>query len=296
MRVGIPKAIVFVFAVATSLLGSGCSEDSAIEDVLAPRAPVLLSMSGVGGAADLWLVDVTRGTMRNLTTSVDDEFNPSWSPDGRRIVYARQYTTEDAIGGDDLFVLDVETGRVEPLRVAEGDEEYPAWSPDGSRIAFVSDHEFVLGAIYTIKPDGSGLRLVGARGRMPESLTWSPEGNALAFISNVGSGDDQRVHVMDADGGVARPVSAGEIDVDAVWSPRTDEVLFIRGFEVRAVDVGSGDERSLRISGLLAGWYDEHGSIVVADSRNLIFVPPGGEPRKIATLRGLVYSPPAPRP
>lgn len=52
------------------------------------------------------------------------------------------------------------------------DDEYsPVWSPDGEHIAFVGDHEFVLGVIYTIRPDGGGLRLVGARGRRPESLT-----------------------------------------------------------------------------------------------------------------------------
>jgi Tol biopolymer transport system component len=252
-------------------------------------------MSGAGGSADLWLVEVDGSGMENLTQSNDDEFSPSWSPDGKRIVFVRQYATGDQIGGTDLFVLDVESGRVEPLLVTEAGEEYATWSPDGARIAFVSDHEFVLGAIYTIRPDGSDFRLVGARGRMPRSLTWSPSGDMIAFSANVGPGDDLRIQVIDAEGGTPRSVSEGAIDIEPVWAPRENEIVFVRGFEVRAVDVDTGEERALADLALLAAWYDEEGAVAFVQAKELLLLR-DGESRTIARLRGLVYAPPAARP
>lgn len=239
---------------AVAALIVGCAGETGNErSSSAPTSasPILLSMDGVGGSADLWLVNPDGRNLRNLTET-EDEYAPSWSPDGKRIVFVRQYHSGEDIGGDDLFLLDVADGREEPLLVTEAEEEYPVWSPDGSRIAFVSDHEAVLGAIYTIRPDGTGLEFVGARGRMPESLTWSPDGDRIAFVTNVGPGDDLRVHILDLESGQATPVSGGEIDQEPVWSPRADEILFgVRGTcrqrrnGCRARDRGRGAPREL---------------------------------------------------
>ena len=83
----------------------------------------------------------------------DDE--PSWSPDGTRIVFVRS--------GQELVVVTADRSEW-PLLMGdlEGEQHAPAWSPDGSLIAFVSSHEIdpdgYAKQIYTVRPDGSGLR------------------------------------------------------------------------------------------------------------------------------------------
>jgi Tol biopolymer transport system component len=283
------------------LAGAACGAGKQQTDRPASKptsAPqILLTMGGVGGATDLWLVQADGDGLRNLTRTEDEEYAPSWSPDGKRIVFQRQYASGEQIGGDDLFVLDVESGQVEALVVSDAEENYPAWSPNGSRIAFVSNQDAVSGAIYTIRSDGTDLKLIGARDRMPESLTWSPEGDRIAFSSNVGPGDDLRIHVMDSDGGNVTSISKGDIDHEPVWSPRRDEILFNRGFDLIAVNPETHAERALGVMGISAAWYDERGSVLVDDADGLRLVDPSGKERLIMRTRTrLLWGPPATRP
>jgi dipeptidyl aminopeptidase/acylaminoacyl peptidase len=59
----------------------------------------------------------------------------------------------------------------------------PDWSPDGSKILFEStrDGEF---ALYTVKPDGSGLQKLTNGEANDAQARWSRDGRQIVFISN----------------------------------------------------------------------------------------------------------------
>jgi dipeptidyl aminopeptidase/acylaminoacyl peptidase len=84
----------------------------------------------------------------------DDE--PSWSPDGTKIVFSRS--------SQELVVVTVSDRNERSLLLGDldGEQRAPEWSPDGSQIAFVSSHEIYPDSywkqIYTVRPNGSGLR------------------------------------------------------------------------------------------------------------------------------------------
>ena len=61
-------------------------------------------------------------------------YNPSWSPDGERIVFS-------ALKGglSDLFIYSFATGKVEQLTADPYADLHPAWSPDGRTIALATD-------------------------------------------------------------------------------------------------------------------------------------------------------------
>jgi Tol biopolymer transport system component len=114
--------------------------------------------SGVCSSAQIVVVRPDGSGARDVTepvaqVSVTDS-KPSWSPDGRRIVFTRTLS----FGDNQIWVVRADGQGLTRLLAddAEGDHN-PSWSPDGTRIVFSSD---ALGteAIFLMNADGSGVQ------------------------------------------------------------------------------------------------------------------------------------------
>ena len=69
------------------------------------------------------------GNQRNLSNNDSDEWDPSWSPDGKHILF---------ISTADIYVMDADGGNPKNLTNHRRQNEFsPSWSPDGERIVFV---------------------------------------------------------------------------------------------------------------------------------------------------------------
>ena len=74
--------------------------------------------------------------------------------------------------------MDVETKQVTML--ADGYDNFPLWSPRGDLIMFSRQAEGDY-EIYTVKPDGTGVkRLTHSRGN-DAHMAWSPDGEHIVF-------------------------------------------------------------------------------------------------------------------
>ena len=131
-----------------------------------------------------------------------------YSPDGTQLVFYRSVRAEPHfpidIGGS-LWVVDVDGSN--PHRLETPPPGWWArWSPDGTRIVFASERLQPVGALWTIRPDGSGLTKVfeDEDGGFATGPTWSPDGSQILFT--LGPSSDSFVHepnafyVVDADG------------------------------------------------------------------------------------------------
>jgi TolB protein len=71
-----------------------------------------------------------------LTENDANDFVPTWSPEGSRIVFASNRTEA---GRAQLFVMDAGGYSVGQVTGGPGRATEPSWSPDGGSIAFTSD-------------------------------------------------------------------------------------------------------------------------------------------------------------
>lgn len=83
----------------------------------------------------VWVADLPGGTPRRLTsdTKQQQEFAPSWSPDGQWIAYT---TWDDTLGGH-LWKYPVRGGQATRLTAVAAEYVHPQWSPDGKEIVLV---------------------------------------------------------------------------------------------------------------------------------------------------------------
>ena len=143
------------------------------------------------GRPVLLIVDTSDAEQRTEIAfdNVGEIYNPSWAPDGARIVFS-------ALSGglSDLFVYTLSTGTLQQLTADVFADLHPAWSPDGRSIAFATDRftstvedlrfgslrigllDLATGAIRQVLPEALRAKQV--------SPQWSPSGDAVYFISD----------------------------------------------------------------------------------------------------------------
>jgi TolB protein len=130
----------------------------------------------VEDGAQVAMVNSDGTGFQELTPGVDNNAFPSFAPDGKRFVY-RTFSKD----GSGLRIKNLETKAVATL-TSEYDN-FPLWSPRGDLILF---SRLIEGAyeIFTIKPDGSGLKRLTTTHGNDAHEAWSPDGELIVFASS----------------------------------------------------------------------------------------------------------------
>ena len=165
----------------------------------------------------------------------------AWSRDGERLALSL-----GEVGANSSYVgfhiIDLRTGtdrhipdRGMASRFGCFTPSYLTWSPNGKLLAYtcrdLMGGPSPYGRIYTIRPDGTGRRLLTTHTLEAFSPTWSPDGKRIAFSTGeipfpgrAFTGYVSAVYVINLDGSHARRVAAGALPD---WSPDGKAIAYL---------------------------------------------------------------------
>jgi dipeptidyl aminopeptidase/acylaminoacyl peptidase len=109
----------------------------------------------------------------------------SISPDGRQIVFAREWIDQmKDQSRTNLWLVDVDSGRPRELTRGNWRDTAPVWAPDSKRIAFLSDRDGT-NQVHVVYMDTGEVAQLTHLQRAASGLRWSPDGRQLAFTQSL---------------------------------------------------------------------------------------------------------------
>jgi Tol biopolymer transport system component/C-terminal processing protease CtpA/Prc len=133
---------------------------------------------------DIWIASSEGGQARPITTHVELDDTPVWSPDGKTIAFS-----SNRHGSSDIFTIPADGGQVRRITFHAENEAPSDWTPDGKAILFRGNRGMDDEGIFTVDVETRRLRLVTSDfrnfGRSSISngafISFSPDGKRLLF-------------------------------------------------------------------------------------------------------------------
>jgi Tol biopolymer transport system component len=225
-----------IASIPTAHLGDGTGETAVWSpdgSQVAYAAPPGFSTRATERYRRLFVMDADGSNARRLPYFVlggpPHAGNISWAPDGSRVAFAgRRLVAADRRLGDQVrapvarSILVLTVGSSQPARRLELPSDMsrpsqPSWSPDGTRMAFTATDPWGrASALYVVRVDGSGLRLIAQGGRDP---VWSPDGVRLAYRAG------ERAWTIRANGTARRALPGSAHGLS--WSPDGSMLAYV---------------------------------------------------------------------
>ena len=86
---------------------------------------------------ELWVMNADGSNKHQITHLGGATFGPSWTPDGRGIIFSSNYLRPRS-GNFDLYLINLDGSGLEQVTTEESFDGFPMFSPDGTKLAWGS--------------------------------------------------------------------------------------------------------------------------------------------------------------
>jgi len=181
------------------------------------------------GLHSICVAEIATSKIQKLPVQLFDGGSISWSPDGRKLLYAFQRNVQEGI-----WVIDADGG--EPKRLLAGGLKPvgPKYSPDGRRILFSGrGRADYAQCIYVCDSDGKNLRQLTRTAPSYWGPLWTPDGRRLALQTD--SGHNPRFQLTEPGNWRRRDFCTMEEGIPAVasWARAGEPMMYVQSGKIR---------------------------------------------------------------
>lgn len=226
------------------------------------NAKIVFSASQ-NGNSNLYVMDDDGGNITQLTDNTNSDWKPRWSPNGRRIAFARDTTPNDGPVKPYIFIMHADGTSARQISAHIGYILDLAFSPDGTKLMFST----TLSGINIIN-----LNEIDLDDIEPDLLTlthifhldWSPDGGQIVYVNDDHGVIEKNLWIVDINGDNPIPWTQPDPEKGTMhrfnprWSPDGQQMLYTE------MDVTAGtfryiiqniDDGATQILNIPDNWY-----------------------------------------
>jgi eukaryotic-like serine/threonine-protein kinase len=206
--------------------------------------------------SQIWMINTDGTGLVQITNLKEGACQPSWSPDGMRLVFISPCTKhQESYMGSSMYIINVDGSGLSPLPTVSGGDYDPAWSPDGRYIAFTSLRGDFRPKLYLMDlQNNNDVKLLADEGTKNMQPGWTWDSKKIAFATT--RKGPQQIWIMNADGSNPELFtrSASLRNSYPAWSPNGVEIIFTQDDPGKSLPwlstatYGAADTRGLRIN------------------------------------------------
>lgn len=186
--------------------------------IISPLGDQVAFLSNIDGKTNIYVINSDGTNLTQLTHSVQNVLEMSWSYDGSQIAYTQG---SSGLGYVDIYRVNVD-GISQPVLLTNSTygNWRPSWSPSGNVITFTSNRDGSYD-VYIMGSNGENVTQLTTDGNIGSMPQWSPDGSKIGYR---GAGDDY--YYMNPDGSNVTLIADGNIDTGNFYWLSNSQILF----------------------------------------------------------------------